>query len=81
MNREEYTAKVVKSEDWYWGWIVEVPGTICQQKTLDQLEQFHKECIQFVQELNREKIIDTKDIQISYDHISEEEADQWLASF
>lgn len=36
MNRQ-YTAVIKKDGDWWIGWIEEVPGVNCQEKTKDEL--------------------------------------------
>ena len=35
--KENYTAVVKKSGDWWIGWIEEVPGVNCQERTRDEL--------------------------------------------
>ncbi len=34
---EEYTAVVKKENDWWTGWIEEVPGVNCQERTREEL--------------------------------------------
>ncbi len=36
MNRE-YTAVIKKENDWWIGWIEEVPGVNCQERTREEL--------------------------------------------
>lgn len=35
--KNQYTAIVKKEDDWWVGWIQEVPGVNCQEKTLEEL--------------------------------------------
>ena len=35
--REEFTAVVKRSGDWWVGWIAEVPGVNCQEPTREEL--------------------------------------------
>ena len=35
--RENYTAVVKKSGDWWIGWVEEVPGVNCQERTREEL--------------------------------------------
>lgn len=34
---EEYTAVIKKENDWWIGWIEEVPGVNCQERTREEL--------------------------------------------
>jgi len=49
--KNEYTAVVKQVDDWWVGWIEEVPGVNCQEKTYDELtktlEITLKEALQF----------------------------------
>ena len=38
MNRE-YTAVIKEIDDWWVGWIEEVPGVNCQEKTYEGLKE------------------------------------------
>lgn len=35
----EYTAVVKQEDDWWIGWIEEVPGVNCQEKTYEELKK------------------------------------------
>jgi predicted RNase H-like HicB family nuclease len=35
--KNEYTAVVKQEHDWWVGWIEEIPGVNCQEKTFDEL--------------------------------------------
>ena len=37
--KNEYTALVKQEEDWWIGWIEEVPGVNCQEKAYDELKK------------------------------------------
>ena len=37
--KNEYTAVVKQEDDWWIGWIEEVPGVNCQEKTYDELRE------------------------------------------
>jgi predicted RNase H-like HicB family nuclease len=51
--RNEYTAVVKKSGDWWIGWIEEVPGVNCQEHAHDELLESLKEALKEAIELNR----------------------------
>ena len=53
MNRE-YTAVVKKEGDWWVGWIEEVPGVNCQEKTRDELLESLKITLKEALAFNRE---------------------------
>jgi predicted RNase H-like HicB family nuclease len=37
--KNEYTAVVIQDGDWWVGWIEEVPGVNCQEKTYEELKK------------------------------------------
>ncbi len=37
--KNEYTAVVKQEDDWWVGWIEEVPGVNCQEKTYEELKE------------------------------------------
>jgi len=47
----EYTAIINNDEDWWVGWIKEIPGVNCQEKTrsklLESLQETLKEALEF----------------------------------
>lgn len=49
--RKEYTALVQQQDDWWIGWIEEVPGVNCQEKSykalISTLEDTLKEALEF----------------------------------
>jgi predicted RNase H-like HicB family nuclease len=50
-----YTAVTKKDGDWWIGWIEEVPGVNCQERTRDGLLQSLKTTLSEALELNREE--------------------------
>lgn len=56
--KEEYTAVVKKSGDWWIGWIEEVPGVNCQEATREELLKSLKVTLREALELNRRDAID-----------------------
>ena len=45
--KNEYTAVVKQSGDWWIGWVEEVPGVNCQEKTHPELLESLKEALEF----------------------------------
>ena len=37
--KNEYTAIIKKEDDWWVGWIEEVPGVNCQEKSYEELKE------------------------------------------
>ncbi len=61
-NRErgpnvEYTAIVKHCGEWWIGWIQEVPGVNCQERTLEELRQSLAEALAEALELNRQEAL------------------------
>lgn len=52
--RRKYTAIIKKEDNWWYGWIEEVPGVNCQEKSyeelLETLKITLKEAIEFYKE-------------------------------
>ena len=48
-----YTAVIKKTTDWWIGWIEEVPGVNCQERTREALLETLKVTLQEALELNR----------------------------
>jgi predicted RNase H-like HicB family nuclease len=53
-----YTAVVKKQGDWWIGWIEEVPGVNCQEKTREELLDTLRVTLKEAIELNRQGAID-----------------------
>ena len=49
----EYTAVVKRSGEWWIGWIEEVPGVTCQERTHEKLQQSLVETLLEALEFNR----------------------------
>ena len=54
MNRE-YTAIIKKDDDWWIGWIEEVPGVNCQEKSRDELMTSLRITLKEALEFNRQE--------------------------
>ena len=52
-----YTAVIQKSEGWWIGWIQEVDGVNCQERTREELLVSLKSGLEDILELNREEAI------------------------
>lgn len=50
----EYTAVVKKEGAWWIGWIEEVPGVNCQERTHEELVESLRETLREALELNRQ---------------------------
>ena len=50
---KEYTAIIKQDGDWWIGWIEEIPGVNCQEKTHDELLESLRITLQEALELNR----------------------------
>lgn len=53
----EYTAVIKKVNDWWIGWIEEIPGINCQEKTHDELIETLKITLKEAIELNKKDAI------------------------
>jgi predicted RNase H-like HicB family nuclease len=52
--RNQYTAIVKQEDDWWVGWIEEVPGVNCQEKTYDELLETLEVTLREALEFNRQ---------------------------
>lgn len=52
--KNEYTAVVKEEGDWWLGWIEEVPGVNCQEKTYDELIETLEVTLREALEFNRQ---------------------------
>ena len=52
--KSEYTAIIKNTGEWWVGWIEEVPGVNCQERTREQLVESLRITLQEALELNRE---------------------------
>ncbi len=42
---QQYTAIIQQENDWWFGWIEEIPGVNCQERNLAELRQSLKDCL------------------------------------
>ena len=56
-----YTALIKQDGDWWIGWIEEVPGVNCQEKTRSELMQSLKITLREALDFNRQEAIITAD--------------------
>jgi len=55
----QYTAVVKREGGWWIGWIEEVPGVNCQERTREELLETLKITLQEALELNRQEAINS----------------------
>ena len=55
--KNEYTAIIKKEDDWWVGWIEEVPGVNCQGKTYKELKETLEITLREALEFNRKDAI------------------------
>jgi predicted RNase H-like HicB family nuclease len=53
-----YTAIMKKQDDWWIGWIEEIPGVNCQERTRQELRETLRITLKEAIELNRQGAID-----------------------
>ncbi len=56
--RETYTAVIKQSGPWWIGWIEEVPGVNCQERTKEELLETLKATLQEALEFNRREALE-----------------------
>jgi predicted RNase H-like HicB family nuclease len=56
MNNE-YTAIIKRDGDWWLGWIEEVPGVNCQERTHEELLESLRSVLKEALEFNREDVL------------------------
>ena len=54
-----YTAHVLQRKDWWIGWIEEVPGVNCQERTYEELLDTLKVTLSEALEFNQDQAIST----------------------
>ena len=54
----KYTAVVKQESDWWIGWIEEVPGVNCQERTRDELMETLSITLREALEMNRQEALD-----------------------
>lgn len=66
----EYTAVVKQDQGWWIGWIEEVPGVDCQEKSREILSESLRETLQEALEFNRQEAISVAGNQYSEELIA-----------
>jgi predicted RNase H-like HicB family nuclease len=56
--KNEYTAVVIQDGDWWVGWIEEVPGVNCQEKTYKELKKSLMVTLKEALEFNRKDALE-----------------------
>jgi predicted RNase H-like HicB family nuclease len=51
--KSEYTAVIKETGDWWIGWIEEIPGVNCQEKSREELVESLRETLKEVLDFNR----------------------------
>lgn len=69
MNNQ-YTAMIKQDKDWWIGWIEEVPGVNCQEKSREQLLGSLRETLQEALEFNRKEAISAAGNQYTEENIA-----------
>jgi predicted RNase H-like HicB family nuclease len=69
MNKA-YTAIIKQDNDWWIGWIEEVPGVNCQEKSREELLKSLRETLQEALEFNRKEAITAAGNQYSEETIA-----------
>ncbi len=64
----EYTAIITKDEDWWLGWIEEIPGANAQERTKEELLMSLKEAARDIIELRRQQAI--SELKSDYEEIA-----------
>lgn len=64
----EYTAIITKDEDWWLGWIEEIPGANAQERTKEELIISLKEAAKDIIELRRKQGI--SEMKADYEEIA-----------
>jgi len=52
--KNEFTAIIKKEDDWWVGWIEEIPGINCQEKTYEKLKETLEVTLREALEFNRQ---------------------------
>lgn len=51
--KHEYTAVIKQEDEWWIGWIEEIPGVNCQEKTYEELKETLEVTLKEALEFNR----------------------------
>jgi predicted RNase H-like HicB family nuclease len=55
--KKEFTAVIKQEDDWWIGWIEEVPGVNCQERSLEELRETLRLTLQEALEFNRQEAL------------------------
>jgi predicted RNase H-like HicB family nuclease len=55
--KREYTAVIKKEDDWWLGWVEEVPGVNCQERTREELMETLRVTLKEALEFNRQEAL------------------------
>ena len=66
----QYTAIIKQDKDWWIGWIEEVPGVNCQEKSREQLLESLRDTLQEALEFNRKEAISAAGNQYTEENIA-----------
>jgi predicted RNase H-like HicB family nuclease len=55
--KREYTAIIKQEDDWWIGWIEEIPGVNCQERTREELIESLRVTLKEALEFNRQEAI------------------------
>lgn len=55
--KSEFTAVIKRDGDWWLGWVAEVPGVNCQERSYDELLESLRVTLKEALELNRQEAI------------------------
>ena len=59
MQKNTYTAVVKEDQGWWIGWIEEIPGVNCQERTREELLASLRITLREALEMNRQEALDT----------------------
>jgi len=65
-----YTAVTKKDGDWWIGWIEEIPGVNCQERTREELLETLRVTLKEALELNRQEAVRAAESEFSEEAIS-----------
>ena len=68
--KSHYTAIIKQDKVWWIGWIEEVPGVNCQEKSREQLLESLRETLQEALEFNRKEAISAAGNQYTEENIA-----------
>jgi predicted RNase H-like HicB family nuclease len=60
--KNEYTAVMKQEDDWWVGWIEEIPGVTCQEKNYEELKETLEVTLKDALEFNRQEALNAAGI-------------------